>query len=380
MSHEEIQVIGTEERSYFSMMPHIADDELDVYEYRLYGHYRRVCGEANRPCVEKVRGTAQKLGIALGTVVQARARLAEKGFIRLHRLRCGSVERVDVTLAEIWPRNMLRYAVSPHERAVSPDERPKNNPNKKNLPKKNLKKPPPQGSPLIDAEDGPVDNVAALREEEGYVPGVRLALAPLAKAMLEECGLVSEIAERFAQTIAFETLREYVMAWRADPGAGVGALKYRIEGHWRHGPLLPDDYVDPFYLKYRTPEELALAQVEQSSGPPLAAMAEPSATQTAAPVVVAPAADSSAEAATWAQVLSDLALQMSTNSYNTWVRDTWLVQVDGDTWCIGVPNAYALDWLQSRLRNKCQRTLARLTGRTIALHFVLAPRVAEAPS
>lgn len=69
---------------------------------------------------------------------------------------------------------------------------------------------------------------------------MRLTLVPLAKAMLKECGLVSEIAERFAQTIAFETQREYVIAWRADPSAGVGALKYRIVGNWRHEPLLPE--------------------------------------------------------------------------------------------------------------------------------------------
>jgi len=199
-----------------------------------------------------------------------------------------------------------------------------------------------------------------------------LALAPLAKAMLEECGLVSEIAERFAQTVAFETLREYVMAWRADPDAGVGALKYRIAGNWRHEPLLPEDYADPFYLKYRTPEELAKAQADlpdqasEEVAVSTLAQAEPS-------VIVASPADSSAEATTWAQVLSDLALQMSTSTYNTWVRDTWLMQVDGDTWHIAVPNAYALDWLQSRLRNKCQRALACLTGRAVALHFTLAP-------
>lgn len=197
--------------------------------------------------------------------------------------------------------------------------------------------------------------------------------------MLEECGLVSEIAERFAQTIAFATLREYVMAWRADPDAGVGALKYRIAGNWRHAPLLPEDYADPFYLKYRTPAELALAQAEPAAAP-LAAVTVATTAPTAPPVGAAPPATAtSAEAMTWAQVLSDLALQMPTNRYNTWVRDTWLVQADGDTWCIGVPNAYALDWLQSRLQSKCQRAIACLTGRAVTLHFVLAPQAEGVP-
>jgi len=107
---EETQIIDTEEISYYCLMPNLADDELDLYEYRLYGHYRRVCGANNRRCAEKTRTTAECLGISVGMVSQARKRLEEKGYIRIHETKHPSFTRVSVSLRDVWPRNMLKYS------------------------------------------------------------------------------------------------------------------------------------------------------------------------------------------------------------------------------------------------------------------------------
>ena len=129
---EEIQTIQSQQMSYFSIIPHLADDELDLYEYRLYGHYLRVCGQQNKPCVEKTRTTAGVIGISAGKVVDARRSLAEKGFIIIHEISSrNSPPRTIITLLDIWRRNMTKYAkvvhhvndgCSPGEHGCSPGE------------------------------------------------------------------------------------------------------------------------------------------------------------------------------------------------------------------------------------------------------------------
>ena len=52
----------------------------------------------------------------------------------------------------------------------------------------------------------------------------------------------------------------------------------------------------------------------------------------------------------WRKVLSDLAIQMPAGSYDTWVRDTWVMGFEDGEFIIGLPNAYARDWLENRLR------------------------------
>ena len=46
---------------YFTMLLNMADDDLDPFEYRLLGHYIRVCGAGkDGSCFETTRTTAQK--------------------------------------------------------------------------------------------------------------------------------------------------------------------------------------------------------------------------------------------------------------------------------------------------------------------------------
>lgn len=78
--------------------------------------------------------------------------------------------------------------------------------------------------------------------------------------------------------------------------------------------------------------------------------------------------------AVWQTLLSDLALQMPPASYNTWVRDTWVIGYEDGEFLIGIPNAYARDWLENRLRNKIKRALAALVQRSVQVNFRVCPR------
>jgi hypothetical protein len=65
---------------YFHQLPNSADEELNIHEYRLFGHYVRVAG-AEGTCWETVRTTAENCGMGTTKVIETRASLHEKGYI-----------------------------------------------------------------------------------------------------------------------------------------------------------------------------------------------------------------------------------------------------------------------------------------------------------
>jgi hypothetical protein len=77
----------------------------------------------------------------------------------------------------------------------------------------------------------------------------------------------------------------------------------------------------------------------------------------------------------WDNVLQELALQMPSATYNTWVRDTWILEHTGDAITIGTPNAFAIDWLQNRLSHKIRRMLSCMLSQSVHIQFKVAPRL-----
>ena len=73
----------------------------------------------------------------------------------------------------------------------------------------------------------------------------------------------------------------------------------------------------------------------------------------------------------WSAALGELQLQMTQATFDTWLRGSRLLKEEDGTFVVGVKNGYAKDWLEHRLLATVKRTLARLTGRTIAVRFVV---------
>ena len=91
--------------------------------------------------------------------------------------------------------------------------------------------------------------------------------------------------------------------------------------------------------------------------------------------------NSMAPAVHWQATLGELKLQMPRATFDTWVKDTIVVGCELDEYVIGVPNAYAKDWLENRLGPTMRRTLAAIVGRGIDLRFVVRNReVSEPPA
>lgn len=59
----------------------------------------------------------------------------------------------------------------------------------------------------------------------------------------------------------------------------------------------------------------------------------------------------------WGQVLSQLQLQMTRSTFETWIKDTRLIAREGLKFTVAVSSEFAKDWLENRLRTTIQRTV-----------------------
>lgn len=74
----------------------------------------------------------------------------------------------------------------------------------------------------------------------------------------------------------------------------------------------------------------------------------------------------------WQSVLAQLQMDMPRASYDTWVRDTRPMAYDNGLITIGVRNAYARDWLESRLATTINRLLIDVLNSNVAVKFVVS--------
>ena len=75
----------------------------------------------------------------------------------------------------------------------------------------------------------------------------------------------------------------------------------------------------------------------------------------------------------WEIARSQLRLQMTKSTYETWVRDTSCLACEDGAFVIGVNNAYAKDWLSLRLRPTIKRTLTSIVGHAVDVTFIVQP-------
>ena len=73
----------------------------------------------------------------------------------------------------------------------------------------------------------------------------------------------------------------------------------------------------------------------------------------------------------WRAALGELQVSLSPANYETWLRDTSLVDVDDQRFRIAVPNGFAKDWLETRYRSLISQTLARVVGYSVQVEFVV---------
>jgi chromosomal replication initiator protein len=73
----------------------------------------------------------------------------------------------------------------------------------------------------------------------------------------------------------------------------------------------------------------------------------------------------------WTAVVGQLQMEMPKATFDTWVRDAQFLAFEDGSFVIGVQNAYARDWLESRLTSTVQRLLAGVMNRSVEVRFTV---------
>ena len=75
---------------------------------------------------------------------------------------------------------------------------------------------------------------------------------------------------------------------------------------------------------------------------------------------------------TWKAVLGDLQLQVSRPIYDTWLRNTLGVSMDGDVLTVEVPTSFSKEWLEQRMYHLIQKTATKVAEAPIEVRFRVA--------
>jgi chromosomal replication initiator protein len=73
----------------------------------------------------------------------------------------------------------------------------------------------------------------------------------------------------------------------------------------------------------------------------------------------------------WQAARGQLQIEMPRAAFDTWVHSAELVSYEDGSFIIGVQNAYARDWLDSRLSSTVKRLLTGIMNRTIEIRFIV---------
>ncbi|HEX9609325.1 MAG TPA: chromosomal replication initiator protein DnaA, partial [Candidatus Limnocylindria bacterium] len=81
----------------------------------------------------------------------------------------------------------------------------------------------------------------------------------------------------------------------------------------------------------------------------------------------------------WRAALGELQVSLSPANFETWLKDTHLVEVDDNRYRIAAPNGFARDWLDNRYRPLISQTLARVVGGSVQVEFIVADAAGPLP-
>jgi chromosomal replication initiator protein len=77
----------------------------------------------------------------------------------------------------------------------------------------------------------------------------------------------------------------------------------------------------------------------------------------------------------WQSVLGQLQMEMPRASFDTWVRDTRPIKYEKGLLTVSVRNAYARDWLESRLAGTVSRLLISIMDSNVSVNFVVSHNI-----
>lgn len=82
----------------------------------------------------------------------------------------------------------------------------------------------------------------------------------------------------------------------------------------------------------------------------------------------------------WKATLSELQLQMTRATFDTWLRNATFLRADDTTIVISLQSDRAVDWVENRLKDTISRTINAITGKEWNLAFEIAEAAAPPSS
>ncbi|NMB35329.1 MAG: chromosomal replication initiator protein DnaA [Firmicutes bacterium] len=80
--------------------------------------------------------------------------------------------------------------------------------------------------------------------------------------------------------------------------------------------------------------------------------------------------------AIWHSVLTEMEKALSKPSFETWLKTTKLVGLQGDTMIVEVPNEFTRDWLKNHYRNPLNNALKKISDSQYCIHFTTPQNIA----
>ncbi|MEA4900252.1 chromosomal replication initiator protein DnaA [Desulfitobacterium sp.] len=81
----------------------------------------------------------------------------------------------------------------------------------------------------------------------------------------------------------------------------------------------------------------------------------------------------------WQETLAKLETELSKPSFETWLSSTCLLNMDGNTLVIGVPNEFAKDWLESRYAPLIRSAVQTVFNQPMNLRFIIGTQKEAKP-
>lgn len=75
----------------------------------------------------------------------------------------------------------------------------------------------------------------------------------------------------------------------------------------------------------------------------------------------------------WEAALGVLELQVTKANYQTWLKDSIGLSYKNGQFIVGVPNTFAVEWLEKRLRHLIKKTLSGIVGGPVEVQFQVYP-------
>jgi len=73
----------------------------------------------------------------------------------------------------------------------------------------------------------------------------------------------------------------------------------------------------------------------------------------------------------WERALGELQLQVSRANYTTWLKNSYGVSHQNNTFLVGVPNTFIAEWLTKRLHSLVRKILAQILGSDVDVQFII---------